>query len=171
MSDFALLFTEMPAASWITLALGFTLLAVEFFIPGFGICGISGLVSLLASIIVRAAYGANFAQITIMVALLLVILAIGFGIMISSSKKGLISKTPIIQQGTAVPTNYSQIKAEETELLGKKGTLLTSARPIGRVKLEGSKEIEAWAKEGILVKGTEVVVAEVTTEKIYVTKV
>ncbi|MDR0850528.1 MAG: hypothetical protein LBN07_03530 [Christensenellaceae bacterium] len=170
LGEFATLFSEMPPASWITLVLGFVLLMVEFFIPGFGVCGILGLVSLTASVVLRAVYGGSFPQITIMVALILAVCAIGFAIMISSSKKGFISKTPIIQKGTAVPTDYADMKAEEAELLGKKGTLVTSARPIGKVMLEGRGEIEVWAREGLLVKGTDVVVVEVNTDKIFVTK-
>lgn len=169
MNEFALLFTEMPIASWVTLAVGFALLMTEFFIPGFGVCGIMGFVSLTASVVIRAAYGGRFVQITIMVAILLAICAVGFGLMIVSSKKGFISKTPIVQQGTAVPTDYSEMKTEEIELLGKKGTLITAAKPIGKAMIE-DRGIEVWAREGFLVKGTEVVVVEVSTEKIFVAK-
>ena len=167
--EFVTLFTEMPIVSWVLLVFGFTLLFCEFFIPGFGVCGISGLVSLLASIIFRAVYGGTFAQVTIFTALVLAICGIFFLFMVRSSKKGIISKSPIVLSGTAVPTNYADMKTEEVELLGKKGVMTTSARPVGKVMI-GDNEVEVWAREGFLVKGTEVTVIEVNTDKIFVAK-
>ena len=108
--EFALVFTGMGVIPAICLIIGIGLVITEMFIPGFGVCGISGTILIIAGIAIRVAYageGNPVIQFFVLLFLVLAALGIGFMIMLRSVKKGLLSRTPIVENETAVPTGIT----------------------------------------------------------------
>lgn len=135
-SDFLLLFAEMNAISAICLILGLVFVVAEIFQPGFGFFGITGLVLLIIGIVVRVVnYGtANPMNLFfILVLIILIVLVIAFLIMLRSARKGLLAKSPIIEQSTAVPTGITEGTRDFSNLVGMIGVAKTALRPGGIV--------------------------------------
>lgn len=132
-NEFLLLFTDMGVLSLILVICGIILMAIEFCVPGFGIFGILGIGSLFGAIISRAVEGANITQICIMIILCLLIVSAMLALMPFAMKKGLLSKTGIVENGQVVkPNNVSTKK----ELVGKIGKTTCACRPAGSVEID-----------------------------------
>ncbi len=138
--EFALVFTGMGVIPAICLIIGIGLVITEMFIPGFGVCGISGTILIIAGIAIRVAYageGNPVIQFFVLLFLVLAALGIGFMIMLRSVKKGLLSRTPIVENETAVPTGITAGTEYYSALVGKVGITITTLRPMGMVSIEG----------------------------------
>ncbi len=167
-AEFVQIFTEMSLVPIITLIAGFILLFTEMFMPGFGVCGIIGSVSILFGVIWRIAEGASFFQSAVLVAIVLVLAVVIFLVVVRSADKGLISKTPFIQSKTAIPKDFGQKQFQD--LVGKTGVITTQCKPVGKATIEGNS-YEVMAKEGFLIKGVNIQVVEVSGDEIWVEKV
>ena len=95
------LFTAMEPIPAILLTVGIIFCIVEMFIPGIGFFGISGSISILAGIILRFINGFNLTQLFILVLILCIVFTIAGLIIVRSARKGLLSKTPLINNKTA----------------------------------------------------------------------
>ncbi|MCL2540202.1 MAG: hypothetical protein FWE53_02065 [Firmicutes bacterium] len=154
------LFTEIDILPAVLLLLGLALCIIEMCMPGFGVFGISGAISIVGGLIALIAYGNSVTQFFIMLFIILVILAIMFLIAIYSAKRGLLSKTPLITSGTAVSADYGSPEKNFGKLLGKEGVLSKDCKPVGRVMI-ADLEYEVTTKTAFLIKGTRVQVIEV----------
>lgn len=169
MGEFVALFTGMGLPAIIFLCLGIIFLIIEAFISGFGIFGISGTVCLVAGVIFRIVDGTTWAQILYLLALLTVLLIIIFSLGFWSLKSGWLSKTPLVQNDVAVPTNYSDPELVYGFLIGKIGTIEADCRPVGDANIEG-KTYQVLSQEGFIIKGANVIVIKVEGEIIFVKK-
>lgn len=168
--EFVEIFTGMGVVSIVLIAFGLALLFTEIFIPGFGVTGILGSICLVVAVVFRAIDGGSFFQIVMLIAMLGVFVGLIILIMVrSASRGGIISKTPIIQSGTAVPTDYAQIPKHILDLIGQTGVTVTVCHPIGRAKF-GNTVYDVKAANGYIIKGADIVVTEVTLEDIIVSK-
>lgn len=141
-TEFTLLFTEMGIAAAICLLLGIIFLIIEIFTPGFEFFGIAGIVLLIAGIILRvtdSGSGNPLAQLFLMLILLIGIFALAFGIMAYSSKKGWLSRTPIVESKTALPPDRTSGTVDYSFLMGKTGICATALRPVGVVLIDDKR--------------------------------
>lgn len=141
-TQFGLLFTNMPWYVAICIALGIVLLLIEVFEPGFGIFGISGIVLLVLSIVLRAVIRKPednpIAQIFQMLLLFLIIGALLFILLaVATKKRNRLEKTPLIQSGTAVREDFSDGTENFSALVGKEGKAVTDLRPSGKAEIDG----------------------------------
>ena len=126
--DFAL---SLPAI--ILLVLGFALVVLEMYTPGFGVFGVSGIVLLALGVI---AAQPTPLQALIMVAVIVVLLGIALTIFIHSASKGRLSKSPLVLKEVATRG------AAENELayfVGRSGVTHTALCPAGIAEFEGVK--------------------------------
>lgn len=168
--EFALVFTEMGVLPAICLIIGLGLVITEMFIPGFGVAGISGTILLIVGIVLRvvnAGEGNPVIQFFVLLILVLAVLAIGFLIMLKSVKSGLLSRTPIVENETAVPTGLTAGTNDYTALIGKTGITVTALRPTGMVSIEG-KNYDATSVSTFVEKDALIVVDSVEGGKIVV---
>jgi membrane-bound serine protease (ClpP class) len=155
------------ALDWTALSLfgvGALLLFIELFIPGFGICGISGLVCILASF--YYAMGASRATLSVLAAGVLLVVAIG-GFLLKSLPKNPIWNLFVLknkQQSTAIPEENKL-----TELVGRKGKTETLLRPSGVAMVDG-KRLDVVTEGEYLPSGTDIIINKVVGNKIFVAK-
>lgn len=148
---------------------GVILLVVEMFMPGFGLPGVSGIIFLLASIVLtwreHGAYAGLGAT--------LVVLSLA-GIMISfalkSASSGRIWRSNLIlkdstQKADALPDNV-----ELAGYLGKVGTTQTVLRPAGMVSLDGVR-VNVVSRGEFIAEGQQVRVVEVEGSRVVVRRV
>jgi len=131
------------AAAWTTTAamstlaivlciLGFILLIAEIFMPGFGICGGLGFVSLVCAILLTAK---SFAEGMVMFVILLILCGIVLWLVLRSASHGRLSRKIILHD--SIQQDAGDGNAET--LLGKTGTTATVLRPSGVALIEGMR--------------------------------
>lgn len=120
----------------ICLAVGLVLLAIEIFIPGFGVCGITGITLLTFSVIFRVITSQDFVHFVYL--LLIIVVGIGLTMLIAirSARFGLISKTPIVEKSTAIPSDYASNNKNFGYLLNKVGKTKTICKPSGKMEFD-----------------------------------
>ena len=100
MSDFAMsVLQNLPAV--IMLIIGFALVVVEMYIPGFGAPGIIGIILLVAGVI---STNPTPLQALVLALIIVVLLCIAFTICIRTVSKGRFSKTPLVLNDVSVFT-------------------------------------------------------------------
>lgn len=143
---------------------GFSLIVVEAFIPGFGLPGISGIILLIAGIVV----GANsFVEALVMIIVVVVLLSVILWVSIHALSKGRFSRSKFVLK----EVSYDGINENDMGLFeGKTGVSKTVLRPAGIGEFEGRKlnvvsDGEFIAKdekiEVIRVEGNRIVVGRV----------
>lgn len=145
-------------------AVGAGLLFLELFIPGFGLCGISGIVCILVSFY----FGLGGGKDTIPV------LAGGVVILIVVSMilMKFLPKNPLWQK--FVLKNKDHIKGTEKNinldsLIGKRGTAESLLRPSGVAKIDG-KRVDVITEGDFIAPSSKVVIVKVEGHKIFVEK-
>ncbi len=169
-SSFARLFTEMNAWAIALFVLGIILCAVEMFVPGFGICGISGIILVIAGIVVRMVCGGDVYMLLYMVLIALVLFVIMFVVASTLIRKSKLGKTAIFNVGTAVPEDITEGTRDYSRLVNKTGVTTTVLRPSGKVDFDG-EVFDVVARDGFIEAGASVKVLEVEGQKITVIKI
>ena len=168
--QFGLLFTNMEWFVIVSLILGFGLLIVEFFEPGFGIFGILGFTFLALTLILRGVFhkGDDIVVVQVFQLLLFEAIIVGgaFGLFILATKKNWIKRGPFVQNETAV-AEFSDGTADYTGMVGKSGVASTDLHPSGKAEIEG-ETYDVVAENFFIDKGTEIVVKSVEGVKITV---
>ena len=165
MQEFINLFAEMGWVSGILLVAGALLVIAECLTPGFGVAGIVGILCLVLGVIARAVEGATLTQTLLLLILVLVAICVLFIVFAKSAKNGLLSKTPIIEGGTAIPKNYGE--NVNANLLNKIGLTKTICRPAGKVEI-GGKIYEAMT-DGLFIEANKNVrVVKVEIDYLYI---
>ena len=161
--QFGLLFSNMEWFVLVLFIVGLVCLFIEFLQPGFGIFGISGIVALVGSIILRAIFRQpedNVVMQTFQFLLLdVLIMGICFLFLFIAQKKGWLKKG-IFSVGTAVDPKFSSGTKDYAALIGKEGVATTTLRPAGKATIDG--EVYDVVSAGFLIEqGKEIVVAAV----------
>ncbi|MDY2918401.1 MAG: NfeD family protein [Anaerococcus sp.] len=144
---------SLPLVAFI---MGVSLIALEIFIPSFGIIGISGIIIGGYGLIniIRAGKDEIFlmvlAAVTIVVS---VIIYVKLGFKVNIFSKGILSTTNSKARGYNSKIDYSY-------LLGKEGVSSSILRPTGRVEIEG-KYYDALSRGNFIKEGKRVVVVDV----------
>ena len=165
----------MGEFAWLTITLmvlGMILCIIEAVIPGFGIFGISGIVCEVGAVVVNATLcNGSPMQVLILILLITLLTLLIFLLFVRSARYGLLGKTPIVENKTAIPKDYGQKDQEQLKaLIGKEGILLTECHPIGKMLL-GEDVLEVSSKDTMIAKGDVVKIVAVEDSIIYVSKI
>jgi len=180
---FAPLYIDGLAANWeiLMFIIGLVLLGLELFvIPGFGIAGISGIILIMAGLILSLVNNVvfDFEKVqsgAVGEALLTVTAGMGlaFGMIIYLSNKigtkGIFRKMAL---NTTMETKegYIGVSMTELKLVGKTGIAATVLRPSGKVSINGVS-YDAVSNQSFIEKGTAVRVIRYETGQIYVEEI
>ncbi len=134
--QFVEFFTQMHYAVIILLVLCAVLLIVEAIIPGFGVCGIMGIICGVAAVICEAVFTKSLFAVLLMIFFILLIFTIIFVTFSFLLSKGLLKKTPLVEASSALPEDYKDPKKLET-LIGKNGKVTSICKPAGKALIEG----------------------------------
>ena len=146
----------------VVLLVGIILIGIEFYIPGFGVPGISGIIFTVAGIFLT---GRNMSERIIvgLIAIIVIAIMLIVSIVIFNSKK---VKSPI-KLDTEIQGRNLFIEEKDMEyLVGKTGVALTDLRPSGKGEFDGVKlDI---ITNGYIAKGASLKITEIKNNKIFV---
>jgi membrane-bound serine protease (ClpP class) len=176
------LYIEGLASNWeiIIFIVGLALLGLEIFaFPGFGIAGISGIILIVAGLVLSLVGNINFdfsvVERTELTKAVLTVLGGLTGTMllciyISSriGSKGVFGKLAM-QKTLDNNEGFIAVPTEQMNLIGQVGTTLSILRLSGKVMLNG-KVYDAISEDGFIEKGVRVKVIRYETGQIYVEK-
>ena len=149
--------------SVILLVVGFVLLVIEMYVPGFGAFGISGCVLLIGGII---AARPTPLQALIMVVIILALLCIVLSVSIHSASKGRLSKSKLVLNDVSIERPEPE---ELAYFVDKKGVAVTVLRPAGMAEFDGVK-LNVVSDGEFIPEGAAVRVARVEGNRIVVVK-
>ena len=131
---------------------GSGLIILEAFIPGFGVAGIFGII--LEVVALWATWKLHGVP-TALIALLAVLILIGFPIFLSyrSAMNGRLSRSPLILK----ETEAADAAATPEQWIGQEGVTVTSLRPAGQIDINGVR-LNAASSGDFIPKGTAVLV-------------
>lgn len=180
---FVPLYIDGLAANWeiLLFIIGIALIILELFVtPGFGVAGISGIVLIIAGLILSLLDNIvfDFSEVKtddIGIAFLTVTggLIIGFLLIIYLSTKigtkGIFRKVAL---NTALDneSGYIGVSMEEKNLIGEEGTAKTDLRPSGKVEIN-KVVYDAVSEQSFIKQGTKVKVTRYETGQIYVNEI
>ena len=181
---FAPHYLEGLAAHWeiLVFLVGLGLLLLEIFVvPGFGVTGISGIILMVAALVLTMTFNIGFdfsfsAPELFVKYLFLVVAAcfVGFLLSLWLGKKLITADT---RYGSlALKTNMDADKgfvAQDmnlTQYVGKQGIASTLLRPVGKVEIDG-EHLDATSEVGFIDKGEEIVVTRFENAQLFVKKV
>lgn len=159
--------TELPAI--ICLVVGFVLVVVEMYIPGFGAPGIIGSILLITGVVLFADNPMEALVVTIIVVALL---CIALSISIHSISKGKLAHSQLVLNDVAVD-NDELGERDLGYFVGKKGVAKTVLRPSGIGEFDGvrlnivsdGEFIQSGARIQVeRVEGNRIVVSEVSSK-------
>ena len=128
----ALVMGNVPAL--IMMIVGFVLLVVEMYIPGFGLAGISGSVLMIGGILLMQP---TPLQALILILISVILLGVAFSLAMHSISKGRLSRSKLVLNEALNPK-----EADGNDLsffLGKTGQTRTALRPAGIAEFDGVK--------------------------------
>lgn len=144
---------------------GVFLLAIEVFIPGFGIFGIGGICCILGSF--YFALGGNRPALYWLTGGLVVVLA-AFAVLIKYLPDNPAWKLFVLKNRQKNNEGYSGTP-DLSNYIGKKGTAVSMLRPSGTALIDG-KRVDVVADGEFLANGENIVVFKVVGNKIFVKK-
>jgi membrane-bound serine protease (ClpP class) len=145
---------------------GLILMVVELFVPGWGIFGILGLIS-LGSAVVLAAYDPAFGIVSLLVALAITLVGVWIAVKVFGMK-GVWAKM-ILKESQKNESGYTSSR-DWKDLVGKKGMTLTPLRPAGWVEVDGEK-YDVVSEGGMIPAKTAVKVIHVEGSRIVVRRI
>lgn len=143
---------------------GILLLAAELvIIPGFGVAGILGVASLVASCWVAFTYISTTAGVIAIAANILLVIVSTILMLRSRTWKKLSLTTNINAKADSAP-------AEKGVAIGEKGTTLSRLAPGGKI-LVGTTIMEGFTRDGIIDAGKGIQVCGIEDNKVYVEEI
>ncbi len=184
---FAPHYLEGLAAHWeiLLFVAGLVLLMLEFFVvPGFGVTGISGIILIVASLILTLVYNVGFkfsfdpelnvpAHISKMTILVLVSTLAGFFLSLWLGKKLILAETRFgslaLRTGLKSDKGFTAQDMRNEEYVGKEGIAQTLLRPSGKVNIDG-EILDATIVHGFANPGDKVKVTRFENAQLFVRK-
>lgn len=163
------IFTEMSWISGGLLCLGLLFVIVEVFLPGFGFFGVSGLVSLLAGIIVRIVEGLTIEQSFALILIVLGVIVVGSMLLVFSAKYGLLGKAGLVETKSSLAKNYDKPDKELKKLVGKSGKTISDLNLGGQAKIKG-KIYDVQSMSSFIARGCNIKVVKIEDNTIMVRK-
>lgn len=149
--------------------IGILLLLVEFFMPGFGLPGIAGLLLLMTSVILTWYEHGAYAGLGATVAVL-ALAAIVLTLSVKSTTSGRISRSPLILKGTQTDRDGYQATPNYERYLHKTGITETVLRPAGIAVIDGER-VNVVSRGGFVNSGDEIIVEEIEGARILVKRI
>ena len=135
-------------ATIVCLVIALVMFVIELFMPGIGVAGATGLLSLIAVVVMQLGWGhPQVALYIIAIALLLIILGLIW--VIRSMQRGRLSKSFLVLKDHSGGTSVPEVADAKTELIGKSGVAITTLRPAGIAEIDGKRLDVATAGEFI----------------------
>lgn len=125
--------THIPAL--VMMIIGYALLVVEMYVPGFGLPGISGIVLMTIGII---AMEPTPLQVLLLVLISVLLLGLAFSIAMRSISKGRISRSNLVLKDV-INDSRESAEADMNYFVGKTGQTHTALRPAGIAEFDGVK--------------------------------
>lgn len=143
-------------ATVVCLIVALVMFVIEVFTPGVGVAGATGLLALIAVVVMQLGWGhPRVALYIIAIALLLIILGLIW--IIRSLQRGRLSKSFLVlkdqQDGTSVP----DVASAKSDLLGKTGIAITTLRPAGIAEIDG-RRLDVTSVGAFVPKGSAITV-------------
>ena len=154
------------AGSWLEVLLfilGMGLLILEVFVPGFGLFGIAGILSMLASF--YFVLGGNVSALNWLAVSIVAALAI-FALLIKYLPSNPAWNLFVLKDKQENSEGYS-VTPDMTQYAGKAGVAVTTLRPAGIALVDGAR-IDVVTFGDYIVAGTTIVVVRVEGSKIFV---
>ena len=152
----------------ICLIVGFILLVIELFLPGIGVAGVSGVLSLIAVVVMQLGWGnPRVALYVIAIALLIIILGLIW--IIRSFQRGRLSKSFLVLKDSSDGTSVPEVASAKADLVGKSGVAVTTLRPAGIAEIDG-RRVDVTTAGEFIVKGSPVTVLRAEGMHILVNK-
>ena len=167
--EFLNLFNGYGLIAMIIMLFGLLLCMVEIIVPGFGVFGILGTIFTLGGMVVRIVLGASWVQFACMVLLEIAVMIVTILLVVLFAKIGVLGKTQVVQNKTAVPVNYEMPTREQKKLIGKVGFAETVFKTSGKFKLN-DVVYDAVSNGEYIEKGSKVKVIEIKNNTIIVKK-
>jgi len=147
----------------ILLISGFVLVGIEMAMPGFGLPGISGIVSLVIGIILTAdSVSSGIIMAIIVIVILGIMLAVAMTLL--GSKK---VKSPMVLRED-VKGEHGFLESSDLEyLIGREGTATTDLRPAGKGKFDGI-EFDILSGGSFINKGSNIRIYKIRDNKLIV---
>ncbi len=146
--------------------IGFLLVTIEIFVPGFGAPGILGIIFLIAGVVVTAK---TLIQALMLILIILAILGVLTSLLLRSASKGKLSNKIVLS--TSINKEEGFMGTSDMQFfLDKIGTTITTLRPSGTVDFDGVK-LDVVSEGDFIEKGTEVKVIKVEGRKIVVGRI
>ena len=143
------------------LALGFLLVIVEMFHPGFGAPGIGGTILLVLGVVFTAK---KVTEALIMIIIILIVLGVILAFVLRSATKGGLSKKLVLFDVQKKESGY--IGTDDLNyLLGKEGTAVTALRPAGTADFSEVK-MDVVSQGEFIPSGAKVKIIEVQGRRI-----
>lgn len=125
--------THIPAL--VMMIIGYALLVVEMYVPGFGLPGISGIVLMTIGII---AMEPTPLQVLLLVLISVLLLGLAFSVAMRSISKGRISRSNLVLKDV-INDSRESAEADMNYFVGKTGQTHTALRPAGIAEFDGVK--------------------------------
>ena len=150
----------------VLLIAGFILVGIEMALPGFGLPGISGIIALIAGIVLTAdSVSAGIVMAIIVIVILGIMLAVMMTIL--GSKK---LRPPIVLKEN-VKGEQGFLNSSDLEyLVGKDGLASTDLRPAGKASFDGVV-FDVLSEGNFISKGRKIRISRVKDNKLIVTEV
>ena len=181
---FAPLYIEGLAAHWeiALFVLGIILIIIELFaFPGFGVCGISGIVLAVTGLTMAMVgnYDGDMPALKpddVLKSLLLVIISssvsIGLCLWISSKfyTATIFGNRLSLTASQKTDEGFVGVQADLKQYIGRQGTAATILRPSGKIEIDGHL-FDAKSNHGYIEKGEQVKITNCSSAQLYVEKV
>ena len=154
-------FISGNALPLIMMVLGFALLILEIYMPGFGIPGISGSIMLIVGVVLIAD---TLFQGLLIGLILVALLGVAFTLTMRSAAKGKVINKKLVLDAVAT------VKDEENPIqyyLGKQGTAATKLAPVGSCEIDGAR-LSVMTDGEFVSAGEKVIVSRIEGKQIYV---
>lgn len=128
-----IIISNLPAI--LLLIVGFVLVVVEMYIPGFGVAGISGIACLIVGVWLKSTSALEALVLSVVI---IALLCVALSISIHSVSKGRLAKSKLVLNATATDANL----IDENDLsfyVDKQGVTTTVLRPAGMGEFNGVK--------------------------------
>ena len=147
----------------VVLVIGIILIGVEFYMPGFGLPGISGTIFTAGGIFLT---GRTISEriLTGVISIIIIAVMLVISILLFNSKK---IKSPIKLDTDLQGRNLFIEEKDMEYLIGKKGTAVTDLKPSGKGEFDGVK-LDILSSDSYIKKGSALVISAIKNNKIIV---
>lgn len=167
--ELAELFAGLDWLMILLFILGSVLISMEFMMPGFGVAGTLGIISLLGGLVLASQLVTPAVFSVIIVVVLLTIVVLVTWAYRSATKGGRMSRLLLLNTKTSEEEGYNST-ANLSDLIGMEGTALTVLRPSGLGEFNGRK-VDVVTGGEFIDKGCKIKVVHVEAFRVIVTRI